>query len=496
MKKVIIVGGGIAGLTAGIYLQQADFLTEIYEKNAIPGGQCTGWKRGDYFIDNCIHWLTGTKEGSDLNFLWKNVGAIRDNIELVHTQKFYSAELNGEKITFWSDLERTRKEMLELSPEDSHEINQFIDFTIMAQSMQFPLKKPFDMMNFIDYIKLGISMADVAKVLKVFGNIDTEEFSKRFKHPLLQSAMRDYMPPKYQAYSLLVSYATIASGNGDIPMGGSKEMVLRIVKRYEELGGKLHLNAGVYKVLVEGKKSTGIQLEDMTEKNADYVICACDTDFTFKTLLDKKYMPKSLKEAYSHRDKYPVISGFHVAFSVDDISDELSGVHIMDCEPFKIANSVINRISYHGYNDQPDFAPEGKSILQSSFVQTEFDYEYWNMLYQNHEAYKKVKYSLAEEVKKRLLTRFPNLQGKIQILDVWTPATYHRYCNSYCGAYMSFIITKHAKDQRIAGKIKGLDNVMIASQWLMGPGGLPTAAAMGKFSAQRIMKKENLGITC
>ena len=35
--------------------------------------------------------------------------------------------------------------------------------------------------------------------------------------------------------------------------------------------------------------------------------------------------------------------------------------------------------------------------------------------------------------------------------------------------------------------VKGIDNVFLASQWLMGPGGLPTAAAMGKFAAWRIM---------
>ena len=34
-------------------------------------------------------------------------------------------------------------------------------------------------------------------------------------------------------------------------------------------------------------------------------------------------------------------------------------------------------------------------------------------------------------------------------------------------------------------------NVLLASQWLMGPGGLPTAAAMGKFAAWRIIKREN-----
>jgi len=45
MKKAVIVGGGIAGMTAGIYLQKAGIQTEIFEKNPVLGGQCMGWKR-------------------------------------------------------------------------------------------------------------------------------------------------------------------------------------------------------------------------------------------------------------------------------------------------------------------------------------------------------------------------------------------------------------------------------------------------------------------
>lgn len=118
MKKDVIIGGGIAGMTAGVLLQKAGFKTEIYEKNALPGGQCTGWKREGYFIDNCIHWLTGTRPGSALHELWKEIGALGDDVELYEKEMFFSSKLDGQTLTFWRDKERTRKEMLELSPED------------------------------------------------------------------------------------------------------------------------------------------------------------------------------------------------------------------------------------------------------------------------------------------------------------------------------------------------------------------------------------------
>lgn len=38
MKKTVIVGGGIAGLTAGVYAQLNGFKSEIYEKNPVAGG--------------------------------------------------------------------------------------------------------------------------------------------------------------------------------------------------------------------------------------------------------------------------------------------------------------------------------------------------------------------------------------------------------------------------------------------------------------------------
>ncbi|NLG02797.1 MAG: NAD(P)-binding protein [Clostridia bacterium] len=37
-KKIIIIGGGVSGLTAGVYAQKLGFDSVIYEKHKIAGG--------------------------------------------------------------------------------------------------------------------------------------------------------------------------------------------------------------------------------------------------------------------------------------------------------------------------------------------------------------------------------------------------------------------------------------------------------------------------
>lgn len=488
MKKIVIIGGGIAGMTAGVLLQKAGYITEIYEKNALPGGQCTGWKREGYFIDNCIHWLTGTRPGSALHELWKEIGALGDGVELYKKEMFYSSKLDGQTITFWRDKDRTRRELLALSPEDAEEINKLMDYVSFAETMVVSAEKPFDAMTLLDYMKLGMSMKEMAKVMKVYGNMDMNELAMRFKHPLIRRAITDYMPGGYQAYSFLVSYGTVTGGNGDVPKGGSLAMSLRIAEKYKQYGGVLHTNTNVEKVLVKKKKAEGILLENGERITADFVICACDTDYTFRKLLPGKYMPKGLRKMYENREQYPVNSGFQIAYAVDGVYAELTGTRVFSCEEMTVGAHPVSSMSVQSYEYEPDFAPEGKMVLQTNFAQTQEDYDYWKSLYTDKVAYEKKKAEIAGQAMKRVMAEYPFLNGKIRVIDVWSPMTYVRYCNAYQGAYMSFVTTKQAKSITVPGVVKGMDNVLLASQWLMGPGGLPTAAAMGKFAAWRIIK--------
>ena len=62
-KSIIIIGAGIAGLSAGCYGQMNGYRTRIFEMHTTPGGLCTTWKRTGYKIDGCIHWLVGSWPG-------------------------------------------------------------------------------------------------------------------------------------------------------------------------------------------------------------------------------------------------------------------------------------------------------------------------------------------------------------------------------------------------------------------------------------------------
>lgn len=490
-KKIIIIGGGIAGLSAGIYALKVGYEAEIYEKNTIPGGECIGWNRKGYHIDNCIHWLTGTLKGTELYDVWKTVGALSDDTEYAKIDSFYTSTYKGQRATLWNDLERTQKELIAVSPEDEEEIRKFIQHVEWSKQCLFPANKPMEMWGIKDYISMGKNMADFPKVMKEFGKISLEEYSKRFKSPLLQKLMCDYLPKSYCAYSFLVSYATMAMGNGGIPMGASLQMSLRMEKRFKDMGGKIFYGKSVSRIVLDRKTATGIELEDGTAVSADYIIPTVDTHLLFGKMLPENYMPKELRDAYKNPKAYPATSGFQVAFAVPADFDEGETIFI-DIDPIEVGSSGFDRMYVKSYGYDNIFIKDGKQVIQTCITQSDSDYEYWKSL--SKEEYAALKEKLSAEVEARIAKAFPALEGKMEFLDSWTPLTYERYCNAYHGSYMSFVTTPEGKQIKMKGTIKGINNLYVAGQWTNSPGGLPVAVASGKFAVQRILRKNGKDI--
>lgn len=83
MASLAIIGGGVSGLAAGIYAQLSGIDSEIFESHTIVGGQCTAWKRKGFHIDNCVHWMIGTKQETETYQVWKDVGVLGEGKKIL-----------------------------------------------------------------------------------------------------------------------------------------------------------------------------------------------------------------------------------------------------------------------------------------------------------------------------------------------------------------------------------------------------------------------------
>ena len=98
-----------------------------------------------------------------------------------------------------------------------------------------------------------------------------------------------------------------------------------------------------------------------------------------------------------------------------------------------------------------------------------------------------------EEVSARMgaaiLDAMPALAKGFEMVDCWTPATYHRYFGAHCGAYLSNAFTPSASLRAVPAQIPAVRNCFLATQWLHSPGGLPIAADCGRNAAQIAARK-------
>lgn len=492
MAKLAIIGGGISGLAAGIYAQLNGIESEIFESHTVVGGQCTSWKRKGYHIDNCVHWMTGTSPKKEIYKVWQEVGVIQDpNKDIIRHDYFLQVDIDGVKAHVWRDLEKMRQELLSIAPEDTKEINIFIKLIKKFQAIELPSKLPQEQMGFGQNMKLLFKMLKAIPAFAKYKKLTLEEYAQRFKSPIIHQIIYNYVPKQFYVISAFYMYAMFSMGNADLPFGGSDAITDRMRDKYLSLGGKISAKKKALNAEINDKKITKINFADGTSIEPEYVIIATDLKVAFN-IIGHNYMDDNLKKAFNNTTTHPVFSNITIYFAVDCPTNDIPTMEIFNCEPYTIVGREHKVVIVNNYADQPNFAPEGKGIIQILMVQHDDEYQYWEDLYNDPEAYKAEKLRIASEIQQRLEKHYPQYQGKLSLVEICTPKSFNRYLGSYKGSYMGFIQTPYAPKLVHHGNVDGIDNLCLAGQWLQTPGGLPNALVTGKFAVQRLIKRFNL----
>ena len=488
-KTVIVIGAGVSGMTAGIYLLKHGYKVILLEKNPSVGGLCTGWYRKGRYIDGCIHWLSGTKENHLCYDIWKTIGAFSSQDDLIYIDTWGSFTYEGKTVRFLRDYKKAEQEWLEIAPEDSKEIKRFFRMVKAFTEVYLPVDRPASMLPLNDLMHLVASVLIHPSYLTTM-KMNLDQYAMRFKNPAIRWAMQHSQPGPGNLFCMIFSYATVAGNSGAVPIGGSKPFVERIKNRYLDLGGELILNADVRKINIEMCNVVSVTLKNGTTIPCDRLVSAIDPNYTLDVLLNNQYILKPIQKRKKDYIKYPTISSVLVTYEVEDM--KLYAANSFPVEPFMVAGKPIDYMGIRSYSYDPlTFVKDNKTVCHTLIDQFDGDYAYWERLYQDKVAYRLEKERIANEVIKRIVKQYPEYEGKINILDVFTPVTLNRYTNVTRGAYMG-LFTENQNRLTIDGRIAGINNLFLASQWLEGPGGLPFAVQTGKYSAIRICKLDKI----
>ncbi|MDF2685196.1 MAG: amine oxidase [Clostridia bacterium] len=484
MKNIIIVGAGIAGLTAGIYALQSGFDVTIYESHTIPGGASTSWRRKGYLFEGGMHWLTGSSPKTSLNKLWREVGALDDSVNIYNRDPFFTFEYKGQKAHLYRDIDKLRQHFTEISPEDEKEINRLCSDIKKFTKVNMPIS---DIKNLKVKKKASMPLSMLFGMLPAlprmafYAKQTSKEFSERFKSPLLRLLLENIVGSDNNATGMTFTVATLASGDGGYPEGGSLAMANRMAKYFIKLGGKIQYGKAVSKVSVENGAACGI-IVNGEHIPADAVIVTQDT----LTAIDKLF-DNPIREPWAQKMRESIIPMLNTFICVGveaELSDVPESITFVTDEPLVcggVPEAVIGINNYAGYKG---YAPEGCTAITSAIMGDSYDY--WKACKENG-TYEAEKQKLAEAFITILAKKYPQTAGKIAVWDVATPLTYERYLSSYKGSWMS-MMGKGNQMESYPTKPEGIKNVYFAGQRIMPPGGLPVAAETGRKAVQYLCR--------
>lgn len=491
-KKVVIIGAGIAGLAAGCYARMNGYEAEIYEAHTQPGGLCTAWKRNGYTIDGCLHWLTGSNPNYNFYKIWQELGAVQ-NRQMIDPNVFTRLTgIDGKTFTVFCDVDKLEKHMLELSPEDADNIRLICRLARRFTRFQMPIGKAFELYNIFDIIPLMIKMMPFRKDLNFCNSITIGEFAARFKDPFLRETLPKILSIEdYTLFALVSTLALLHMKAGGFPEGGSLEFAKAIEKRYLNLGGKISFKQKVIKIIEENGKAVGIRLADGKEIKGDYIISAADLRTTLYSMLDGKHIEPMHEELFRTCKLAP--SSVQVSFGVNmDLSSQPEGLSefYQLKNPIMVGNQSFDWLFVKNYCYDKTLAPKGKSVVESTFVLE--DFQYWEKLAQDNNAYITEKNRIATVVADELERKYPGFKSSIEVVDVATPMTYVHYTGNWKGTYMTWIIPpdKTKKFQMVKKTVPGLDNFWLSGMWIQPPGGVPTGAMSSRAVIQLICRKD------
>ncbi len=526
---VIVVGGGMAGLTAAAYCTRKGKRTLVCERQEQVGGHVNSFERNGFLFDQGIRSI----ESSGIVFpMFKQLGIdidfIRSAVSLGVADKMIKVETQESLAEYGKLLEALFPENRSDIGAILAEIRRIMDYMDILYGIDNPLF--LDTMTDLKYVRKTLlpwlfkyirTMPKLAKLNEPVGT-----YLKKFTNNqalvdiIAQHFFKD--TPTFFALSYFSLYLDY-----NYPRGGTR-MIPKAMRTYvEQHGGEVRTGLTIESVDVNGHTVMDQYGETYTYRQ---LIWAADLrhlyrSIDYSTLKD----PEVRSSLQKRRDLLDTLHGgdsiFTLYLAVDlpvEHFEQVSSAHLFYTPKTKGLSPVQSEAFPRDASDNPEhqkaaakqylgqyfanttyeisfpamrdrsLAPEGKTGI---IISTLFDYRLTRIIDESG-WYDECKTFCEDEMVKALSgSLYPGLDKAIIERFSSTPLTIERLTGNSEGAITGWAFdnpvmpVEHAM-RRIAKSVETpLPDVQQAGQWTFSPSGLPISVVTGKLAAERALKR-------
>ncbi len=266
MKKCIIIGSGLGGLSTGVILSKNGYDVTILEQASQVGGCLQCFTRDGVKFETGMHFIGSLDDGQVLSHYFNYLG-IKDKVVLnrLDPKAYDVVSLQGERFAFPNGRDAFIEKFAQRFPDQRENLERYCDLIEQVASLSpfRDLQHVVDESRFIDDKLLYQSLSDV--------------IDQTITDPLLREVLVGNLS-LYAAQKAKTPFATHAfifdfyNSSAFRIVGGSDAIVKALTEVFEQHGGKVLTRRKVTKILVEGKKASGVLTANGERFTADVVI--------------------------------------------------------------------------------------------------------------------------------------------------------------------------------------------------------------------------------
>ena len=495
-KKVIIVGAGPGGLSAGMLLASKGYSVDIYEKEEKVGGRNSFFNLGDYVFDIGPTFLMMKDVLEDV--FEKSGKRLEDFVETIRLDPMYRLKFaDGRELYPSPDMENMKQTMESFSTGSFKGYLKYLKkedkkYNKLIPCLSIPYGKLSDffsrnLISALPYLDVHTSLYNVLS--RYFSDPDIRiAFTFQAKY----IGMSPWTAPGLFS---IISY--IEHGGGIFHVtGGLNRLSHGMAEAFEQSGGRIHLSSLVKRVIIENKEAVGVELEDGTIEKSDYVVINADFAHAMTSIVDKRDRKKWTDEKLMNKDYS--CSTFMLYLGVNKEFKDIPHHSIIFAEDYKRNIDEITEdkvlsddFSFYVQNasvTDSTLAPEGKSTIYVLVpVPNKKGTIDWESEKQN------LRNKIIEALEKK--GNYHGLSHSIEEEKIKTPDDWEDEHSVYLGA--TFNLAHSIKQMlyfRPHNEFEEFKNCYLVGGGTHPGSGLPTIYESGKISAGLIMKNDGIEI--